>query len=63
MFEYFMCNLIVANQDNENNENTEKEIFDDIISLLHCFAMRMYSARRKKKIALVEEDLANEIGV
>lgn len=58
-----MCNLIVANQDNENNENTEKEIFDDIISLLHCFAMRMYSARRKKKIALVEEDLANEIGV
>ena len=63
MFEYFMCNLIVANQDNENNENTEKEIFDDIISLLHCFAMRMYSARRKKKIARVEEDLANEIGV
>lgn len=62
-FEYFMCNLIVANQDNENGENAEREIFEDIISLLHCFAMRMYSARRKKKITLVEEDLANEIGV
>ena len=34
-----------------------------IISLLHCFAMRMYSARRKKKITLVEEDLTNEISL
>jgi len=24
--------------------------FEDIISLLHCFAMKMYSSRRKKKL-------------
>lgn len=63
LFRQFSCQLIVANQDETNTENSEKEIFEDIISLLHCFAMRMYSARRKKKITLVEEDLTNEISL
>ena len=63
LFKQFSCELIVANQDETNTENSEKEIFEDIISLLHCFAMRMYSARRKKKITLVEEDLTNEISL
>lgn len=63
LFKQFSCELIVANQDETNTENSEKEIFEDIISLLHCFAMRMYSARRKKKITLIEEDLTNEISL
>ena len=60
LFKQFNCNLIVVNE-TQNNETEEKEIFADIISLLHCFAMRMYSSRRKKKISLVKEDLENEI--
>lgn len=63
LFEHFSCELIVVNKDNNENENSEKEIFEDIISLLHCFAMRMYSSRRKKKITLIEEDMKNEIGL
>ena len=63
LFRQFSCELIVANQDETNTENSEKEIFEDIISLLHCFAMRMYSAKKKKKITLVEEDLTNEISL
>ena len=63
LFKQFSCDLIVVNQDETNSETSEKEIFEDIISLLHCFAMRMYSARRKKKITLVEEDLTNEISL
>lgn len=63
LFNQFSCELIVANNDNAEDDNSEKEIFEDIISLLHCFAMRMYSNRRKKKITLVEEDLKNEIGL
>ena len=59
----FSCDLITINQDDNNNENEEKEIFEDIISLLHCFAMKMYSERRKKKINLIKEDLTNEISV
>lgn len=62
LFKQFNCNLIVVNEI-QNNESEEKEIFADIISLLHCFAMRMYSSRRKKKISLVKEDLENEIGL
>ena len=63
LFKQFHCVLIVANQDTDDNDNSDKEIFEDIISLLHCFAMRMYSQRRKKKINLVKEDLQNEISV
>ena len=62
LFKQFNCNLIVVNE-TQNNETEEKEIFTDIISLLHCFAMRMFSPRRKKKISLVKEDLENEIGL
>ena len=45
----------------QNNKSEEQEIFEDIISMIHCFVMRMYSLRRKKKIQLVEEDLKNEL--
>lgn len=62
LFKNFNCNLIVVNEIQEN-ENDEKEIFADMISLLHCFAMRMYSARRKRKMTLIEEDMKNEIGL
>ena len=62
LFRQFNCNLIVVNE-TQNNETEEKEIFADIISLLHCFATRMFSPRRKKKISLVKEDLENEIGL
>lgn len=27
----------------------KNKIFEDIISLIHCFAMKMYSKRRKKQ--------------
>lgn len=29
--------------------------------MLHCFAMKMYSRRRKKKMELIKEDLKNEL--
>ena len=62
LFNNFNCKLIVINE-TLNNEYEEKEIFSDIISLIHYFAMRMYSKRRKKKMAILEEDLSNEIGL
>lgn len=64
LFAKFNCELKSINEDEiTTSENEEKEIFSDIISLLHCFAMRMYSSRRKKKINLVKEDLENEISL
>ena len=48
------------NEDKEKTENEEKEIFEDIISLIHCFAMKMYSKRRKNKLKMIEENLEVE---
>lgn len=62
LFKHFNCDLIPINELNPTEES-DSEIFADIISLLHCFAMKMYSNKRKKKLTLVKEDLENEIGV
>lgn len=50
-----------ANKIESTTEDDEKEVFSDIISMLHCFAMKMYSRRRKKKMELIKEDLKNEL--
>lgn len=60
LFSRFGCEIIVIN-DIDSSISKENEIFEDIISMLHCFAMKMYSSRRKKKLELVSEDLNNEI--
>ena len=60
LFSYFNCEIVVLNDIKEINDSEEKEIFEDIISMIHCFAMRMYSKRRKNKLKLLEENLQIE---
>ena len=60
LFSYFNCEIVVLNGKKEINDSEEKEIFEDIISMIHCFAMRMYSKRRKNKLKLLEENLQVE---
>jgi predicted site-specific integrase-resolvase len=57
LFEYFNCNIIVIN----NDEDDDNGLFADIISLLHYLSMRINSKRRKKKLQLVKEVLENDI--
>lgn len=52
----FDCNIIVMN----NEEDDDRGIFYDIISLLHCFSMRMYSKRRRKKLELLSNIIKDE---
>lgn len=59
LFQNFNCEIIVLN-DVDDNKIIEKEIFSEIISLIHCFAMKMYSSRRKAKMKNIEEDLKLE---
>ena len=59
LFSNFNCEIVVLN-DIEDAQTTEKEIFNEIISLIHCFAMKVYSSRRKKKLKCVEADLKIE---
>ena len=61
LFESYNCNIIVMNDDIDNSESAEKEIFEDIISLIHCFAMKMYSKRRKNKLKMIKENLEVEL--
>ena len=60
LFNYFNCNIVVLNDIKEINESEEKEIFSDIISMIHCFAMKMNSKRRKNKLKLIQENLEVE---
>ena len=60
LFSYFNCEIVVLNDIKEINDSEEKEIFEDIISMLHCFAMRMYSKHRKNKLKLLKENLQIE---
>ena len=39
------------------DKSDESEIFEEIVSMLHCFAMKMYSKRRKRKLEIIQEDL------
>lgn len=59
LFSNFNCEIIVLN-DIDDSKTIEKEIFSEIISLIHCFAMKMYSSRRKAKMKNLEEDLKLE---
>ena len=61
LFKSFNCDIIVMNDILENNDNDDKEIFEDIISLIHCFTMKMYSKRRKNKLKLIKENLEVDI--
>lgn len=61
MFDNFNCEIVVMNEV-DDAQTIEKEIFNEIISLIHCFAMRVYSSRRKRKLKNIEDDLKIEIG-
>ena len=61
LFSEFGCEVIVINDTDEKTDETE--IFEEIISMLHCFSMRLYSRRRKRKLELIKEDLKNEISL
>lgn len=61
LFLKYNCKIIVINKTESTAEDGKKEIFSDIISMLHCFAMKIYSRRRKKKMELIKEDLKNEL--
>ena len=49
------------NDDIDSSESAEKEIFEDIISLIHCFAMKMCSKQRKNKLKMIKENLEVEL--
>ncbi len=56
LFKEFGCEIVVLNEI-DNDKLIEKEIFNEIIGLIHDFGTKIYSNRRKEKLKLVEKDL------
>lgn len=54
LFDYYDTKIVVASK-LLNEKTDEQELFSEIIALLHCFSMKMYSKRRKDKVKI--EDL------
>ena len=57
LFDHYHCRIIVMS-DVGSEKLDSQEIFEEIISLLHCYSMKLYSKRRVQKIkeALADDD-------
>ena len=56
LFRKYHCDIIVMSEIGSAKLDSE-EIFDEIISLLHCYSMKLYSKRKARKIReVLEED-------
>lgn len=48
LFDHYHTEIVVVS-DEEDQKTDEQELFEEIVSLLHCFSMRMYSHRRLER--------------
>ena len=56
LFHKFGCEIIVISEVGSEKLDSE-EIFEEIISLLHCYSMKLYSSRKAKKMKeILEQD-------
>lgn len=59
LFEQFACEIVVMSGAGSVKQDGE-EVFEDIIALLHCYAMKMYSSRRKNTLEITKPDGEND---
>lgn len=56
LFQKSGCKIIVVSEVGSTQLDSA-EIFEEIVSLLHCYSMKLYSQRKKKKIEeLIREE-------
>ena len=62
LFRKYGCEIIVISEIGSEKLDSE-ELFEEIVSLLHCYSMKLYSKRKAKKIKeILEEDDSSESG-
>jgi putative resolvase len=61
LFKKYNCEIVVMSEVGSEKLDSE-EIFEEIVSLLHCYSMKMYSKRKAQKIKkiLEEKEVDNE---
>lgn len=62
LFESFGTKIIIIS-DLDDRKTTEQEFFEDLVSMVHSFSMKMYSKRRQKKLEILKQDLELEAEV
>lgn len=55
LFNRYKCDIVVMSEVGSSKLDSQ-EIFEEIVSLLHCYSMKLYSKRRIQKIKEVLED-------
>lgn len=55
LFKKYNCEIIVMSEVGSEKLDSE-EIFEEIISLLHCYSMKLYSKRKGQKIKKILEE-------
>lgn len=61
LFQKYHCEIIVMSETGSVKLDSE-ELFEEIISLLHCYSMKLYSKRKAQKIKAVLEEKGDEDG-
>ena len=62
LFKKYGCEIIVISEIGSEKLDSE-ELLEEMISLLHCYSMKLYSNRKAKKIKeILEEDDSTESG-
>ena len=62
LFQKYHCEIVVMSEVGSVKLDSQ-EIFEEIISLLHCYSMKLYSKRKEKKIReVLMEDAEGESG-
>lgn len=55
LFKKYNCEIVIMSEIGSSKLDSE-EIFEEIVSLLHCYSMKMYSKRKGQKIKEVLEE-------
>ena len=56
LFSKFGTSIIAINE-KPKNKNSDSEVFDELISIIHTFSMKMYSNRRKKNVQEIHDKI------
>lgn len=59
LFNQFACEIVIMSNAGSVKQDSE-EVFEDIIALLHCYAMKMYSNRRKNTLEITKPNTDND---
>lgn len=59
IFNYFGTNIVILDEQEETNKTYQKELMEDLLSIIHTYSMKLYT-NRKKKLKEIEKIIKND---